>query len=208
MVNHYPPPNNPEVCKVSLIFQRDQREAVNTFHVARTVGWTLPNMIDLANAVKTWYDLVYKLAIPTGVSLANIQVRLLDPLNPLAFDAPVSPVSPGTRAGTMEAANVTAAMSERTGKAGRAYRGRMYVPGLVESDVGATDLLSSSIVTLLYNALANLSFGSLPVGDLLAVFHRPGLTPKPNDNKYDIVQTAVQENIVDSQRKRLPGRGR
>lgn len=205
---HYPKPNNPLVCKVALIFQRDTRELVNTFHVARTTGWDISSMTALGTAIVSWYNSVYKAALPTTVALSQVQVRQLNPASPLAVDIPVTPASPGTRGGPTEAGNASVTMSERTGFAGRAYRGRMYAAAVPSNDVTSDDKVSSALVTLLGNAIGNLVFGALPAGDLLAVFHRPGLVPKPLDNLYTVVNTYILENIIDSQRRRLPGRGR
>lgn len=203
-----PVPNNPLVCKVAMIFAHDTRQVINTFHVARTTGWDNTSMTALATAVRNWWDTLYKAAVPASIALNQIQVRLYDPSNPLAVDMPVSPPILGTRPGTQEAGNVSLTMSERTGKAGRAHRGRMYVAGVSETDVTTDDRIGSALAVLVANAIANLVFGALPAGDLLAVFHRPRDVPHPLNNLYTIVNTYVVENIIDSQRRRLPGRGR
>lgn len=204
----YPVPNNPLVCKVAMIFAHDTRQVVNTFHVARATGWDITSMNALAVAVKNWWDTLYKLAVPASVALTQVQVRQYNPLAPLAFDFPVSPTIPGTRGFTQEAGNVSLTMSERSGLAGRAFRGRIFSVGVGEGDVSTDDRASSALVVLLGNAIANLIFGSLPAGDILSIFHRPGPVPRPRDNTYTPVQTYVMENIIDSQRRRLPGRGR
>lgn len=205
---HYPPPNNPNIVKVAMIFARDTRTLVNTFHVFHAGGWTIASMTALANAVVTWWNTVYKLAIPGVIALNNVQVRLYDPSNPLAVDVPVSPASVGTRVGTAEVGSASVSLSERTGLAGRAYRGRIYAPGVSENDVTSDDKLSSTAALLFANAIANLVFGALPADNILHVFHRPGLVPKPRDNTSNAVNTYVLEALVDSQRRRLASRGR
>lgn len=205
---HYPPPNNPLVCKAALIFQRDTRNLVNTLHFTRSPSWNLAQMTTLANDLKAWWNTIYRTGVPPAVLLSQVQVRLLDPGNPLAVDLPVIPAIPGTRAGNPDAGNVTVTLSERTGLAGRAHRGRIYAPSLTEADVGDTDLLSSVAVTQFSNAIANLIFGFSTNGATPVIFHRPQLIPHPLDNTFDIVTTWVLENIIDSQRRRLPGRGR
>lgn len=204
----YPHPNNPNIVKVAMIFARDTRTLVNTFHVFNATGWNLGTMTTLANAAVTWWNTVYKLAIPGVVALTGVQVRLYDPANPLAVDIPVSPASPGTRAGTAEVGSASVSLSERTGLAGRAYRGRIYAPGVSESDVTSDDKLVSAAAVLFGNAIANLVFGALPAGNILHIFHRPLPVPKPRDNTSNPVNTYVIESLVDSQRRRLASRGR
>lgn len=204
----YPVPNNPKVVKAALLFSRDTRQFVNTMHFSRIGGWDVPRMTLLANDLKTWWNTIYKTSIPAAVALEQVQIRLYDPTNPLGVDLAVTPSIPGTRPGVAEAANVSLTLSERTGKAGRAHRGRFYAPSLAEGDVSATDTASSVLVTQLSNAIANLVFGFTTSEGLFSVFHRPGLLPHPLDNTFDLVTSWVVENIVDSQRRRLPGRGR
>lgn len=204
----YPPANNPLVVKAALMFTRDTRNLVNTLHFTKSAGWNLASMTVLAQDLKNWWSTIYRASIPPAVALSQIQIRLLDPTNPLAVDLPVIPTIAGTRAGSPDAGNVSVTLSERTGLAGRAHRGRIYAPSLMETDVSDTDTLASVTVTSLANAIANLIFGFSTNSAFPVIFHRPGLIPKPLDNAFDLVTSYVLENIIDSQRRRLPGRGR
>lgn len=203
-----PPPNNPSVVKISLIFAHDTRQYVNTLHVSKAPAWSLADLSELGVAVLAWYNTFYKLALTAGVALTTIQMRVLDPALPLALDMPVSPPSAGTRIGTMEAGNVTSTMSWRSGLAGRAFRGRSYIPGMPEPDVTADDRIASVLVSILANAAQQWVFGALPILVSSGIFHRPGVVPHPLDNVFTPLVTYVIENILDSQRRRLPGRGR
>lgn len=205
---HYPPPNNPQVVKAALIFARDTRELVNTMHFSRLAGWDVARMTQLARDLVTWWNSLYSQAVPNNIALTQVQVRLYDPANPLAVDLPVSPPTVGRRTGASEAGNVSLTMSERTGLAGRAHRGRIYIPAVGEVDVPSSDIASSALVTLLGTAIANLIFGFTTSEGVLGIFHRPQLLPHPLDNKIDNVTSYVIEDIIDSQRRRLPGRGR
>jgi hypothetical protein len=181
--------------------QRDTRQVVNTFHVSRLGGWGFTDMVTLANAVKTWWSAYYKPMLPSQYTLNAIQVRKYDPVAPLAYDLNVSPPEAGTRGTTPEAGNVTLSMSERTGLAGRKYRGRMYLAGIGTGDVSTTDTVVSALSLLAANAIAALISTSLPPGVVLGLFHR-------NTNTITDVIAYVIENVIDSQRRRLPGRGR
>lgn len=205
---HYPPPDNPQVCLVRLIFKRDTREMLNTFHVSKASAWTSGQMTILANDILSWYTTFYRGVIPNDITLVQIQVRKQDPLDPQAVDLAVTSGGTGTRGGPTEAGNVSVTMSERTGLAGRAYRGRMYVPGIIEGDVTADDRIGSSLIAGLTAAISNLITDLVSAGFALTVFHRPGLTPHIRDNTFNNVLFYVIENIIDSQRRRLPNRGR
>lgn len=201
------PPDNPLVCKVSMIFKRDTRNFVNTFHVDKPAEWDLTEMAVLAQDFVDWWNTSYKQPVVDDVSLIQVQVRKYDPVAPLAYDLNVSPPSPGAGTGEPLPGNVTSTVSWRTGLAGRRFRGRIYVPGYSEPSVDVNDLLSSVAVNLLSSAAAALINSALTSGKL-TIFHPPKDPPTPYDNTTTDVLTAVVENIVDSQRRRLPGRGR
>src|SRR4051812_23080045 len=103
-------PNNPLIAKVALLFARDTRTFVNTFHCYKSGGWTTPDMLALALFMRDWWLSYYSVRIPSEIKLKEEQVRLLDPDNPLAVDhAEPSPLA-GQLGQFAEAGNVTLAL--------------------------------------------------------------------------------------------------
>jgi hypothetical protein len=193
---------------VTLVFQRDSRLFVNTFHVDNAAGWDLTSMGNLATAFHTWYTSYYKVLLPTYVALSLIEIRKLDPAAPLAVDVPVSPPEAGTRTTSgVVPADATATISWRSGLAGRAYRGRDYVPGITLGDITGTDLIASALQVLMSTAAAQLINAMAASFWKLGIFHRPLLTPKPLDNTITQITSYVISNLIDSQRDRLAARG-
>lgn len=193
-------PNQPFICRATMVYTRDTRTYVNVIHLFKAAGWTLPAMQQATIDLRDWWINQLRASIPPQIALVQVQIRLYDPANPLAYDLSVTP-SPGTRGTNAEAGNVTLTISWRTGLAGRKFRGRIYIPGLNEGDVSQTDLVSSVITAALSVAAQALYTGALSAGVVPAVFHRVGAT-------YTPVNSHVVEAIVDSQRRRLPARGR
>jgi hypothetical protein len=195
------PPFNVDVVRVTIFGQRDTRQVLNTFHVSNPGGWTLGTMAALANDTVNWINTIYKTLVPSVYSWYLVSVRLYNPSNPLAYDQSISPPIVGTRAGTAEAGSVTSTLSLRTGLAGRRYRGRMYVAGISETDVATNDLLGSGYVALA-GTVAQAFLTAINTGGRNAtIFHKLS-------NTYTNVNGYAIENIVDNQRRRLPGRGR
>lgn len=181
---------------------RDTRQIVNTVHFYRSAGWTLADLVTLGAALETWWATFYKPMVTANYQLNNIHMQVYDPTgSPYVLDRPTTPPIVGTRTGTAEAGNVSLSLSLRAGLAGRAYRGRIYLAGLGETDVNVNDTVVSSLVALAANAVTALIGSSLPPGTAAVIFHR-------NDNLFSTIVAGVIENIVDSQRRRLPGRGR
>jgi len=196
-----PAPNNPLVVKVAMVFRADTRHFVNTLHVQDASGWDLASMEALAAEVVDWWNDNYKDACSNQVNLEQVQVRLLDPSNPLAVDYTTGLPITGNRSSIHEPYNVTTTISWRTGLAGRKYRGRIYVPGLTEDETNTDDTIASFVVTILAAAAQSLITRIGALTHNLVVFHV--LT-----NTFTEITSYVIENILDSQRRRLPGRGR
>jgi hypothetical protein len=195
------PPFNVDVVRVTIFGTRDTRQVLNTFHVANPAGWTLATMAALAVDTQSWINSAYKTLVSTPITWYLISVRLYNPSNPLAYDLSISPPIAASQAGPAEAGNVTATLSLRTGLAGRKYRGRMYVAAISENHVAQNDLLTSAYVALA-GTVTQAFLTAMNAGSrVAAIFHKA-------TNTYTAVNGYAIENIVDSQRRRLPGRGR
>jgi len=106
--------------------------------------------------------------------------------------------SKGTDALPASVANV---VKWTTGFAGRSFRGRTYVPGWVDADATGSSFVNSAITQVQALASALLLYagsGSQPVDFMVASI---------KDLALRIVTGFAVDAIVDSQRRRLPGRG-
>jgi len=194
-------PNNPLVCRVNLVFRADTRHFINSFHVSDPAGWDLAKMQVISNAFKSWWANDYRDNVSNQVNLEQVQVRLYDPSNPLALDDTVGLPLAGLRASIHEPYNVTVTMSWRTGLAGRKYRGRTYVPGLTEDQTNTDDTINSTVVSELAAAAQALLLAIASTTADFIIWHA-------STNTFTKVITFVIDFILDSQRRRLPGRGR
>ena len=195
------PPNNPLVCRVAMIFARDTRQFVNTFHITRAIGWNVAQMTNAGQAFVDWWNTNYKLYASSAVSLTSVQVRLYDPSNPLAVDLNLSVPVAGTASGTVDSGQETLSASWRTGLAGRKYRGRFYTVGMTQTQHDTLDKVLSAYVTGIGTSAATLITNLAAQAVALCVFHRVS-------NTYTPIVSTIVENLIDAQRRRLPGRGR
>lgn len=196
-------PDNPLVAKVAMVFTRDTRTFINTFHCTKNpvATWTQPELVQLAIVFREWWDDFYKLYASDAVSLGQVQVRVLDPDNPLGYDLPVSPPIPGTNQLQEAPGSATQTISWRTGLAGRKYRGRDYAVGLSDVAIADDDRVTSPYTSVLAQAAVELLTALATATFRLVVFHRA-------DNTFTQVVSFIVESILDSQRRRLPARGR
>jgi hypothetical protein len=108
---------------------------------------------------------------------------------------------PGDRAGVINTSATTLAVKFATGVASRRHRGRHYAFPAVENDV-AGDQFTSAYVTALVGVWDNLIAAAQTAGYPLVIASLA-------DAALYLVSTAIAvDATVDSQRRRLPGRGR
>jgi len=196
-----PVPDNPSVARVVLNVQRDTRKFANVFHMTRTDNAVL-NITDLeamTAALAEWWTDNYRTTVIDIVVSESAVATKLDPDDPIQdqnfFSAAGTVASPAPRPG-----NVTAVMSWRTGLAGRKHRGRSYHVGVDGDQILTTDNLVGFYLAQL-TAAATEFLTILTIAGLKAViFHRV-------DDSFTDVTGVVVDQLVDSMRTRLAGRG-
>jgi hypothetical protein len=113
----------------------------------------------------------------------------------------VSSGGQGTRANDAMPASVANVISWRTGRAGRANRGRTYMFGMADTDAIGSYFISSYLTGLGLFALALLVYDGPPT-----LFVTKAVA-SVSQLEMVVATTYIINDVVDSQRKRLPGRG-
>jgi len=195
------PIDNPAVARLAMLSAKDTRKMVNTFHMTRGDGASLvvADLQNMANVLKAWWDGSYKAQVQGLNFLYEVTARKQDHADPLAYDLSFTNDF-GTNTGTELPANCTIGVSWRTGLAGRKQRGRFYAVGVPEEDVGAGDAITSAAQAAFSVVAQDLITRVATAGLRLVIYHRAtGL--------YNVITTAIIDALLDSQRRRLPGRG-
>lgn len=195
------PPNNPSVARVVLVVQRDSRKFINSFHMTRSDGAVLGSgdLVAMCNAVADWWLNSYRHSCPSTIVGDSIVATKLDPTDPLQETVYIA--SAGDQAGAAtDPADVTSAISWRTGLAGRKNRGRFYHFAPNGLSINLNDTFQGSELSLL-SGVGNYLLSHLATASLRnVVFHRA-------TNTFTGIATVIVDQLVDSMRKRLAGRG-
>jgi len=189
------------VIRVVLRFTRDTREYQNVLHVRKPSAVTLADLIAIADEAVTWWTTTYSNGLVNDVCLLSVTATDMSVQGGQQYTADVSPPTCGTSTAPPLPGNVTGTISWRTGRTGRRYRGRTYAVGFGEPDVGDQDTMSGALTSLLATTAVDWILRALGVG----------LSPVVASFTYGTAEdilSAVIENVVDSQRRRLPRRGR
>lgn len=197
-------------CAVELRFNWQSQRCALTFGFSRSAPFTEANLHTIADLMSVWWTGTARGRMHPGVVLREVYARALDSE---AAPSYISTIGAGT-AGSFGAtapmpSNVALCVSFRTSQRGRANRGRNYYFGLTIGDMQSnTTMLSQTAVNVIKGYYDRLLPGGLsdPTPARWCVLSRQ-LDGVPGGRAVPITSVSVVDNIIDSQRRRLPGRG-
>lgn len=198
----------PNVAQVELVYNWKGQVCQTVLHYTTGATYTQALLNTLALEVITVWKAQMPVVMPTDLSL--IQVRAIDlssQSGPVVNQATGLPAA-GTMAGTSLPNNCACVFTKRTALRGRSFRGRIYHPGLTTGQVTGNALTVGALggILLKYNNF-------LDITDQLANHHLLGVISRyenklPRDTGiFTQVLNFTSDGVVDSQRRRLPGRG-
>lgn len=201
-------PPTPNVAEVTMTFLQDGQYLINKHHFLNTAGWDEGSLNNLGTAVREWWNSELKSQVTTAVSLVEIEVVDLTAGSGLGITVQTGLPIAGTAAQNAAPNNVTLAIKKGTGLVGRSFRGRTYHIGLHEAAY-TNNTVEPAIVNFLrdaYDALREPLGGVLPV-DMCVLSEVSGGVPR-TEGICTVVTGIGVDPVIDSQRRRLPGRGR
>jgi len=191
----------PQTVRAVLRFQQFTDERQSVLHYKKSSGSITQADLDaIATNLRDWWAGPGRTASNTQLALFEVTATDISVEGGAQSTLPVSPPITGSVASASAPGNVTGTASWRTNRTGRSFRGRTYWPGFYDGGINDDGTINASLVTAVAVAAANLLFGFVPVGFLLAVASQVLHTSEP-------IMRVVVENVVDSQRRRLPKRG-
>lgn len=191
-----------------MTFLQDGQYLINKHHYLNTAGWDEGSLNNLGTAIREWWDTEMKVFAPTTLSLVEIEVVDLTANSGLGITVQTGLPIVGTATGAALPNNVTIAVKKGTGFVGRSFRGRTYHVGLMENMV-VNNTLNASDVTALrdkYDLLKEPLGAVIPVD--LCVLSEVSEGTQRTEGICTVVTGIGIDPILDSQRRRLPGRGR
>lgn len=198
----------PDTLQAELRFTWAGQQVENTLYFTGSAGVTPSLATDLGDALIGWWTGQFAPIMSNTLTL--VEVFLTDLTTNTSFTVSDTSGLPVTGASTTDSEpnNVSLCVSFRTVQRGRSGRGRNYVPGLTEAQVNGNVVGATTIsdITGAYSIL--LGAGSFVAGlqwVVVSRFHNG--VERTTGLAIPITTVLVVDNIVDSQRRRLPGRG-
>jgi hypothetical protein len=189
------------------------QQVENTLWFITGADPTVVTMTNLGNALETWWATEYSPLVSSGVSLREIALTSMDSITGPQVTIVPSPALAGLNLGAQMPNNISLTVSFRTALRGRSFRGRNYVVGFVEAQIAGNEVngVDAQNWADAYNAIPGAIAGTTYAWVVASRFSGTDANGDPIPRVTGIatpVTTAlVVDTVVDSQRRRLPGRG-
>lgn len=206
----------PGVAQFNLIYTSYGNNTENVLHVHHIDGtvWTAAQLAAMESVIIAWDGAHQKAFRVTDFGLISIIGRDLSSSS--GQEASTTVVSAGTLGGPALPENCTLSFKKNTGLAGRSNRGRWYWVGLSQA-LQLADRYDGTTAINMTAALNALRDAILAVANcepvVLSRFsgvdpvtHKP--IPRGTGVSHPITNFSLVDNIIDSQRRRLPAHSR
>jgi len=202
------------VIEVQSVYLLDGQIVENTCYVFNTVPWDEASITAMLETIKNVIVTQLLPILSNTIHLVRLIGTLLDAIDSISVVNVVSPPQPGGDASQALPNNVTYTVTFLTSGRGRSSRGRNYVPGLAaaaRSGANGIDAGFRSDLLSYYDALlAAVNTGTTTLG-VLSRFSGVDADKKPIPRTEGVFRGITGfttfDNTIDSQRRRLPGRG-
>lgn len=192
----------------------DGQQVENTLWFEASGALNLIVMGDLAQLLNDWWIANYAPQVSVNLQLIEIVISDQSSASGLQFAFTAAPATIGAVVSDALPNNVSLTVSFRTALRGRSFRGRNYVTGIPES-VAAQSHLAGAYVAGWQVAYAQLLSDVSGVGDFewVVASRFSGVDvdgdpiPRVAGVTTPVTSIIVVDDVVDSQRRRLPGRG-
>jgi hypothetical protein len=198
----------PNCAEVEIRQQCDNQLIENTLYFEHATPPTATELQALADSIEAWWgDSILPLLSNTLTYRETYVTDLSEATGPTATQAGFAPAAGGSP-DNHAPNNVSLCVSFRTAGRGRSSRGRNYVAGIPSTGVNG-DLISQTFTDSVVAAYNNLNvLGNLPSGWTWVVVSRfSGGAARATGVAFPVTRALAVDRIVDSQRRRLPGRG-
>lgn len=198
----------PNVLMAELIYNWDGQVCENVLHYTSSIlPFGAGDPLLLANNLVALWNTNIKVNASSNLSLTGVTVTDLTTATGSVVQATTGLPVVGTNVSGGQPNNVTCVITKRTAKRGRSYRGRLYQAGLCLNQVTA-NLVHSATLTAMLTAWGTFrTFTVSGVTFSMVVISRQHGGVITNPGTFEPVTGFTSDGVLDSQRRRLPGRG-
>lgn len=185
-------------------------------HICNVLGFRKDTLItptmlaELAFSLADWWGVNAPTLLPSSYVFSEVYAYMLDTPSSASATNALGAGWVGTMSGAPLPNCNTLAFKFSTNRRGRSFTGRNYWAGFTEEAVVLNEVIDSVVdnIVALYTQLITWDPGDFPPGWTWSVLSRYNLgEPRLVGEDTPIVQVSTTDRIIDTQRRRLPGRG-
>lgn len=196
--------------QAELVFTKDGQKCQYVLHYSTDIAVTVGLMTELGEALVNWYDNSYAALQHVSVTLEEVTLTDMSDQFEAVLNYTTGLPLPGTRTGDALPNNVAAVTTKRTPFRGRSFRGRIYNFGMVFFDTNSANRSQWSPtfvgnVTSAWDAARTFDLTSAEWLMVVASTVSGGV--QRENAVLSPVTNFTTDSNVDSQRRRLVGRG-
>ena len=198
----------PDTAALDVIYSWDGQVVENTLYYRFAAGGPVESdLTALLEAVNTAIRANLIPLMTNAITFLRLVGTLLDVVDGLQLISTTSLPIAGENTGAAMPNNVAMCMSIRSAVGGRSGRGRNYIPGLPRS-VFAANTLDATFAAALTGAYSDILAAGGDAGwEAVVVSRFTGGLPRTTGVANAVTSNFFVDRIVDSMRRRLPGRG-
>jgi hypothetical protein len=198
------------VIKVEIQFTKSGQQCENVFYVDSTTMQASDALEDIADLVDAWVHSDYLPILPNEVTFVGTKCTdMTTSTSPAFFKAATGAITGTGGAGMPN--NVTIAVHKTSAGRGRSASGRVYpigVPTQHQSGVNNIAQVAATEFCVAFRALRDdVNASTLGGMFLTLVSFFTANAPRATGVMFHIVDFVCRDLVLDSQRRRLPGRG-
>lgn len=202
----YVPALNTAMAELRFLWSTQKVE--NTLYFEASAGMSTTLMTNIGNGLVTWWQTNVRPSMSNALTLSEVYLTDLTTQTGPTVSIPVTSNNVGQDVGEALPFNCAFVITLRTANRGKAGRGRNYIPGMTLSSVSSStvELTFANAMSAAYTALVGA--GAVAAGAQLVVVSRfLNGSPRSQALVQPVTSVLYIDRIVDSQRRRLPGRG-
>jgi hypothetical protein len=197
----------PGTALIEVVVSLDGQTCENTLYFNKAGAWTAEDLTALGNAVITWWADNMAPLISSAVTFVLVRATDLTTDTSASVVVPPAVALAGGNSGAPGPNNSAFVLKFNTAGRGRSSRGRNYVLGFSELDVTISHI-SSVLADQFKAAYTDLFSVATEQGVVWSVVSRfLDNAPRAEGISIPILSVNYTDLVVDSQRRRLPGRG-
>lgn len=204
----------PNTIGVDVIFLLDNQRVENTLYFEKADGWVLADITTFMSDLATLINTGLMPLLSSALSFIELAARLLDTASSIGYTLSLTPPTSGGQADEALPSNVTYTIQFKTGLTGRSFRGRNYVPGLTIDSVTQNTIDTDTRTGLLafYSSLRAMASENATPWVVVSKYSGVNPTtgrpiPRVTGVTTEVTSVSTFDRTLDSQRRRLPGRG-